>query len=74
MKLEAVERIVRAVEVMRLPYSPEIVIGVVNVEGNILPVLNLRKRFGFPDRGRSLPATSFSIARTERAIRVRCTW
>ncbi len=63
--LEAVERIVRAVEVLRLPNSPEIVIGVVNVEGHILPVLNIRKRFGFPDR-EITPSDQFLIARTAR--------
>jgi purine-binding chemotaxis protein CheW len=40
-----VERIVRVVEVTPLPKAPEIVLGVVNVQGQIIPVINIRKRF-----------------------------
>ncbi|MBF8302857.1 MAG: cheW40H-4 [Candidatus Dadabacteria bacterium] len=43
--LSAVERIVRVVEVTPLPKAPEIVLGVVNVQGQIIPVINIRKRF-----------------------------
>jgi purine-binding chemotaxis protein CheW len=61
--LAVVERIVRAVEVMQLPKSPAIVIGVINVEGLILPVLNLRGRAGLPDK-EITPGDQFLIART----------
>jgi purine-binding chemotaxis protein CheW len=63
--LGAVERIVRAVEVTPLPAAPEIVLGLVNVEGRILPVLNVRGRFGLPDKGIT-PTNQFLIARTAR--------
>jgi purine-binding chemotaxis protein CheW len=63
--LNAVERIVRAVEVMPLPKAPAIVLGVINVEGRILPVLNVRERFGLPDK-EITPTNQFLIARTER--------
>jgi len=43
--LSAVERIVRIVEVTPLPSAPEIVAGVVNVHGRVIPVVDLRKRF-----------------------------
>src|ERR1700753_2378508 len=61
--LAAVERIVRAVEVIPLPDSPEIVMGVINVEGRILPVLNVRGRFGQPNK-EITPGDHFLIART----------
>lgn len=63
--LEAVERIVRAVEVTPLPGAPAIVLGAINVEGRILPVLNLRRRLRLPERGIG-PADQFLIARTAR--------
>ncbi|HEX4120755.1 MAG TPA: chemotaxis protein CheW [Verrucomicrobiae bacterium] len=63
--LAAVERIVRAVEVIPLPKAPAIVLGVINVEGRILPVFNVRRRFGLPDKGIT-PTNQFLIARTER--------
>ena len=48
--LFTVERIVRAVEVTSLPKAPEMVTGIVNVQGRIIPVVSLRQRFGLPVR------------------------
>lgn len=48
--LAAVERAVRIVEISPLPKAPEIVLGVVNVQGRILPVVNVRRRFRLPER------------------------
>ena len=41
--LDAVERIVRAVAITALPKAPTIVSGAINVQGEIIPVLNLRR-------------------------------
>lgn len=48
--LGAVERAIRAVEITPLPKAPEIVLGLVNVQGQILPVFDIRKRFRLPER------------------------
>jgi purine-binding chemotaxis protein CheW len=48
--LQAVERIVHAVEVTPLPKAPDIVLGIINMRGQVIPVLNIRKRFNLPDR------------------------
>jgi purine-binding chemotaxis protein CheW len=48
--LDCVERAVRVVEVTPLPKAPAIVDGVVNVQGRIVPVINLRRRFGVRER------------------------
>ena len=48
--LAKVERAVRAVEITRLPGAPEVVLGVVNVQGRIVPVFNTRRRFALPER------------------------
>ena len=50
LRLESVESTVRAVEVTPLPKSPEIVLGVINLRGKIVPVLDIRTRFGLPKR------------------------
>ncbi len=55
----------RAVEVMPLPKAPPIVIGVINVEGRILPVLNARGRVGLPHK-EITSSDQFLIARTAR--------
>lgn len=61
--LGTVERIVRAVEVTPLPDAPEIVLGVMDMAGRVLPVLSLRRRFGMPEREVS-PENQFLIAWT----------
>lgn len=48
--LPAVERIVRVVDITPLPKAADIVLGVVNVHGQIIPVLDIRKRFRLPER------------------------
>jgi purine-binding chemotaxis protein CheW len=50
LRLSAVERILRAVEAEPLPQAPEIVLGVINLQGRILPVVNIRKRFHLAGR------------------------
>ncbi len=47
--LSVVERVVRAVEITPLPSAPDTVMGAINVEGRIVPVFSLRKRFGLPE-------------------------
>ncbi|ADK14007.1 MULTISPECIES: chemotaxis protein CheW [Clostridium] len=42
-----VERILGYEETTKLPDSPNFVEGVINYEGNILPIISLSKRFGF---------------------------
>jgi purine-binding chemotaxis protein CheW len=50
LRLEAVERVIPAVEVTPLPKAPEIVEGVINLGGRIVPVLNIRRRFRHSER------------------------
>ncbi len=52
--LSAVERVERIVEITPLPKAPEIILGVVNVRGDVVPVVNIRKRFRLPEREISL--------------------
>jgi purine-binding chemotaxis protein CheW len=63
--LAAVDRIVRAVEVTPLPDALRIVLGMIDVGGAVLPVLNIRRRFGLAEREVS-PDDQFLIARTVR--------
>ena len=43
--LAVVQRIVRAAELTPFPRLPNVVIGVIDVAGELLPVLDLRRRF-----------------------------
>lgn len=62
LNLSAVERVVRAIEVVELPRAPAIVLGVINVQGRILPLFDMRSRFGLTARGLAL-SDQFIIAR-----------
>lgn len=61
--LQSVERIVHAVQLTPLPLAPAVVAGIVDVEGEVLPVFDLRHRFGLPARALD-PADHLLIART----------
>ncbi|HEX5661572.1 MAG TPA: chemotaxis protein CheW [Polyangiales bacterium] len=47
---DAVEEIVRAVLPTRLPKAPPVIMGLVNVRGEALPLVDLRLRFALPLR------------------------
>ena len=42
----AVREIIRMQEITRVPKTPEFVEGVINLRGKVIPVIDLRKRFG----------------------------
>jgi purine-binding chemotaxis protein CheW len=67
LRLAAVQRVVRAVEVTPLPKAPLIVLGVINVQGQIIPVFNLRKRFSLKQREIE-PSNQFIIATTRTRV------
>jgi len=45
-----VRELLRAVAVLPLPRAPRIVEGVINLRGRIVPVLDIRGRFGLPPK------------------------
>ena len=48
--LQAVERVIPAVELITLPEAPEIMSGLINLRGRMIPVVDIRKKFGLPFR------------------------
>ena len=48
--LNSVVRVIHAVYISSLPKAPNIVCGVINVKGVIIPVVDIRKRFGLASR------------------------
>src|SRR3990170_5348643 len=49
----SVQEIIRHMELTRVPRTPEFVDGVINLRGRVIPVLDLRKRFGLPSGERT---------------------
>jgi purine-binding chemotaxis protein CheW len=44
--LPTVVKVIHAIEIRHLPKAPEIISGIINVKGRIIPVADIRKRFG----------------------------
>lgn len=65
LNLSVIERVVCMVEVSPLPKAPAIVLGVINFHGRIIPVIDIRRRFGHSPSHYGL--TSYLlVARTSR--------
>jgi len=69
--LSSVDKVVMAAEITPLPKAPDIVVGMINVGGKIIPVVNTRKRFQMPDRDLRL-SDQFLMAHT--SIRTVARW
>ena len=61
--LAEIERILRAVEISPVPRAPEVVMGLVNIQEQIIPVLDLRKLLHLPDAEMGLD-DQFIVAKT----------
>ncbi len=48
--VSSVQRVLRAVALTPLPGAPDVVLGLVNVRGAVVPVFNVRRRLGIPER------------------------
>jgi purine-binding chemotaxis protein CheW len=48
--IQRIQEINRIVDITRVPNSPDFVSGVINLRGKVIPVVDLRKRFGFPPK------------------------
>ncbi len=47
-----VQEIIKLVDITPVPNSPDFVEGVINLRGKVIPIVSLRKRFGFEDKGK----------------------
>lgn len=63
--LPSADRVVRMVAITPLPNAPDIILGVVNIQGRVIPVINMRRRFCLPEREISL-TDQLIVAHTER--------
>jgi purine-binding chemotaxis protein CheW len=63
--VESVDQATPMVEVSPLPGAPETVLGIINVRGEIVPVLNLRRVFRLAER-EITPFDQLLIARSSR--------
>jgi purine-binding chemotaxis protein CheW len=50
MDIATVESIIKMQAITRMPHAPSFVEGLINLRGKVLPVIDLRKRFGMPSK------------------------
>lgn len=62
-----VVEIIRAVAITPLPGSTPVIAGVIDVRGTVVPVFDLRARFGVPTRD-VVPADCFILVRTPTRV------
>jgi purine-binding chemotaxis protein CheW len=48
--LDYVDRVLRMVAIAKVPDAPKWMIGVIDLQGQVIPVLDLRKRFNLPEK------------------------
>jgi len=46
LEIEKVQEIIRMRTIKHLPHTPDFILGVMNLRGNIIPVVGLREKFG----------------------------
>lgn len=68
LSLDFVDRIVRVCKIIPLPDAPDIIIGVINFHGEILPVGDIRKRLKMPVREFSVEDQLILAQTTKRKI------
>ncbi|MHC5080649.1 MAG: chemotaxis protein CheW [Planctomycetota bacterium] len=62
-----VREINRMMEITRVPRAPDFIEGVVNLRGNVIPIIDLRKRFGLPAREAD-KATRIIVSEVDRRV------
>lgn len=46
--LENMERVIQAVEITPLLKAPDFILGIINIRGDVVPIINIRKKFNLP--------------------------
>ena len=61
--MDAVDTIIRAAALTPLPKAPDIILGILDLHGELVPVINIRKRFQLAEKAIT-PEDLFIVART----------
>ncbi len=49
-KLSEVKKVTRAVQITNLAEAPEFLLGLINLQGDIIPIIDIRRALHLPDR------------------------
>lgn len=65
--LSCVREVTRAVRPLSLPGAPAVVLGVIQLHGEVVPVFDVRSRFGKPSRD-AIPSDHLIIAKVRKRL------
>jgi purine-binding chemotaxis protein CheW len=68
--LFSVERVLPMVAVPPVPGAPRVVLGAINLEGRVVPVVDLRRRLDLPSRDYGLAAHLLIVKTPQRTLAV----
>jgi purine-binding chemotaxis protein CheW len=69
-----VQEVLRAVTISPLPRAPSAVLGVINVRGSLVPVYDVRGRFGLPARALRLADSLIVVQNAGRPAAIVAEW
>ena len=49
LEIDKIQEVIRMKIIKKLPRSPHFILGVMNLRGNIIPIIGLRQKFGLPE-------------------------
>ena len=67
-EVESVQEVLRAQAMTRVPLAPDAIAGLINLRGQIVTVIDLRRRLGLPPRPESEPAMHVVVESDGEAI------
>jgi purine-binding chemotaxis protein CheW len=62
-----IQEIIKPIDYTRVPSTPDYVLGVFNLRGNVIPLIDLRKKFHLPSQNES-PDTRYIVMRDKDSI------
>lgn len=68
MPVSSVERVIPAVEITKLPETPEVIMGIIMLYGETVPVLDIRKKLELP--GKKTELSDFMIVAALKSRRI----
>ncbi|KAF2957330.1 chemotaxis protein CheW [Thermotoga sp. Ku-13t] len=63
-----IDSIVEVGKIVKLPESADYVEGIMNLRGNVIPIINLKKKFSMPDTGRSSSAKIIVVNMKDKKV------
>jgi len=63
-----VQEIIRMQEITKVPQMPDFIEGIINLRGNVIPIIDLRKRFGLSCAEKTIDSRIVVVSVRERIV------